>query len=669
VDVLLDLEEAVTFLGLDASEFESFGAGPCTIEPPEARDQLDPSALRIVELVCMHWSRTNLRPLAGGFSGSLLFIADGWKGDARTEPMVLKIDAFTQMRRELDGYHQVKDFFGKNVPTFGYPVTHGDYLGVGMELAAMEGRPATLQDTFEEAEDEGALTLFFTRLEKALDLLGDRLYRNTRETSWVAPFRAFGLHVERQLAWLKDNAEIIVGYVDEAGGVPERVDVEQLVSVASLIVRNEDGLENETCLQHGDLNFANVICDEGDNIWFIDWTHSGPAPLELDFAKLESDAKFVMSKAFEHDDLGRLKRFEDFLLAHPVPPDVDGLPDSLKFVKWDLRYRKILGTVRRVRQACFALKEADDWLTYRVALLRYATHTLSFDERRGRGECTPTMLMYALYSAEALAMDLVADDFHLKIRAERPPEYPPRQRISIDESIWILDCEEYDPPYFVSPEVLAADNTATPGGWADPEDASALGENLKTRESRFRDDEDRPLNPRGRTGIAGRGLLGLWGANLSVAPLIFRNSSVNGRLEVLLGTVEDDGPPELPKGFLLPGEDAAAGLSRVLQAETGWSPATAGEVVAEGYTYDPRQTDHAWVETRGVLILLGEEEAPDLFEPGGDFVDAGWWPLDAGTANRLPSGHAGLLREAVGRLRDSEHMDTEVAERFLAATG
>ncbi|MGB0720324.1 MAG: hypothetical protein ACPGRX_07615, partial [Bdellovibrionales bacterium] len=38
----------------------------------------------------------------------------------------------------------------------------------------------------------------------------------------------------------------------------------------------------------GDLNYANIICDEIDNIWFIDWTHSNYAPLELDFAKLES---------------------------------------------------------------------------------------------------------------------------------------------------------------------------------------------------------------------------------------------------------------------------------------------------------------------------------------------------------------------------------------------
>ena len=64
-------------------------------------------------------------------------------------PRVLKVDNFAQMRRELDGYYQVKDFLGKHVPTFSYPVTQEDLIGVGMELAAMEGSPQTLQDSFE----------------------------------------------------------------------------------------------------------------------------------------------------------------------------------------------------------------------------------------------------------------------------------------------------------------------------------------------------------------------------------------------------------------------------------------------------------------------------------------------------------------------------------------
>jgi ADP-ribose pyrophosphatase len=537
-----------------------------------------------------------------------------------------------------------------------------------MELAAMEGHPTTLQDTFEAADNEASLDTFFARLDKALDLLSEKLYSNTRETSWVAPYRSFDLHAERQLVYLKGNGDFIEQYMEEAGGVEHQVDVDHIVSVFRLAAQNPDGIESETCLQHGDLNYANIICDEGDNIWFIDWTHSGPAPMELDFAKMENDAKFVMSKAFEHDDLGRLKRFEEFLLAHRMPPEADEMPADLTFVKWDLRFRKILGTVRRIRQRCFSLKETDDWLAYRVALLRYASHNLSFDLRRGRGECNATQLMHALYSVEALSLDLVSDDFHLKIRAERPDEYPPRQRISIDESLWMLECPEYDPPYFVAPEVLEADSSKIEGGWADPEDWSSLGDALGERESRFRDEEGRPRNPKGRTGIAGRGLLGLWGANLSVAPVVVRSGPATG-LEVLLGKPEDSSEPILSMGFLLPGEDPEAGVRRVLETDTSWAPEEPGEVITEGYRYDPRQTDHAWVETRGTLIVVGGDDVPDLFEAGGEFDEAGWWPLDADTANKLPSGQAGILREAVALLRKSGRMDPSEADLFLDRTG
>ena len=154
VRVLLDLEEVGAYSGIASDEFAGLDCPRCAIEPADARDSMEQAQRHIIELLCMHWSRVHLRPLAGGFSGSLLFLADGWKGDARTEPMVLKIDHYAQMQREIGGYHRVKDFFGKHVPTFGLPVTLGDTTGVSMDLAAMEGKPETLQDTFEAAEDE-----------------------------------------------------------------------------------------------------------------------------------------------------------------------------------------------------------------------------------------------------------------------------------------------------------------------------------------------------------------------------------------------------------------------------------------------------------------------------------------------------------------------------------
>ncbi len=670
IDVILDLEEAARFVGLDPERIDGSGFAPVAIEPPEALEALQDSERRIVELLCMHWSRARLRPLAGGFSGSLLFLADGWKGNARTEPLVVKIDAFEQMRRELNGYHQVKDFFGKHVPTFGYPVALGDSIGVGMDLAAMEGRPQTLQDTFEEAEGEAGLERFMRRLDRSLGLLSEKLYGNTADRSWVAPYRAFGLHTEQQVRWMRQNAELILSYVSEAGHSAEGLDVDRLAKLLRLVSANEDGLESTVSLSHGDLNFANIICDDGDNIWFIDWTHSGQAPLELDFAKMESDVKFVMSKEFELEDADRLNKLEDYLLAHAIPPESTNLPDELRFVKWDLRFRKVLDAVRRIRESYFLLKEGDDWLAYRVALLRYALHTLSFDKRRDRGECDVPALLYALSSVNALVFDLVQDDFHLKIRGERPPSYPPRQRISIDQAPWLLDCEEYDPPYHVDPSVTSSDRSRGEGGWADPEDYQSIAEALAAIEARFRDDEGRPLNPHGRTGIAGRGLLGLWGPNAAVAVLVVRRESASGSLEIVLGGVDGSSDLGLPQGFVLPGEAPSAAVARVLADETGVTVGDAETwLVSEGFTYDRRQTDHAWVEGKAYLLLLDPGVGLPAFDPGGEFDEIRWWPLTADVVNRVPGRQVEFIRSAIQELAERGQVESSEAEEMLSRTG
>jgi ADP-ribose pyrophosphatase len=668
VRVFLDLEEAAEYAGLDPSRVSSLGCRPPELGPLETSEALAPQQKRILETLCMNWTRADLRPLAGGFSGSLLLLARGWKGQARTEPQVLKVDNFSQMRRELAGYHQVKDFLGKHVPTFGYPVSHDDSIGVGMELAAMEGSPSTLQSAFEEADTDEALNRFLVRLDKSLCLLSEKLYQNTSEMTWVVPYRAFGLHAERQVKYLASNAEIILSYLADDLPRDARIDPQQLAKLLRLVARNPDGTDSEVCLVHGDLNFANVICDEVDNIWFIDWTHCGYAPLEIDFAKLEADVKFVMSKAFDVGDLPRLRMLEEYLLEQRIPGEPNALPEKLKFVKWDLRFRKILETVRKVRQACFALKETEDWLVYRVALLRYSSHTLSFDKRRERGECEPVQLMHALYSVEGLIYNLVADDFHLKTRAERPGSYPQRRRVSIDEAPWLLDCEGYDPPYHVDPSVVANDRTTNPEGWADPEDVNQITGADRLASVKYKDDQGRPRNPRGRTGLAGRGLLGLWGSNLSAVALVVRKNPDAGHHEILLGDWDDKNILEIPKGFVLPDETTDIALIRVLTQEAGWHPdAAKPELVFEGYTYDSRQTDHAWIESRA--YLLSAEETPGIFEAGGDFDQIKWRPLDPGTINRIPSEQARFVREALTHLADSGRMEKAEAEALLAATG
>ncbi|MCK5520158.1 MAG: phosphotransferase, partial [Candidatus Marinimicrobia bacterium] len=295
IEVLLDLEEVADFLNIELSK-SKIPINRCLIEPEKIKEELNDAQKYIIETLCMHWSKVELRPLMGGFSGSLLFIANGWKDNAQAEPAVIKIDSFDQMRQEINGYHLVKDLLGKHIPTFAYPVSKDGYTGIAMELASMEGNPKTLQDIFEEATDDVSVNRFNKLLERSLTLLGSKLYGNTKELAWVAPYREFDLHTSLQVKFLEMNFEYIEKYLNDDGEESTGFDIDELGIILGMISKNEDGLNSEISLSHGDLNYANIICDNSDNVWFIDWTHTGYSPLELDFAKLENDTKFVMSK-------------------------------------------------------------------------------------------------------------------------------------------------------------------------------------------------------------------------------------------------------------------------------------------------------------------------------------------------------------------------------------
>lgn len=668
VKIFLDLVSAAKFVGVDPNGLPALGRTPCEIMPSKARRGLGAERRHIVESLCMHWTKAELIPLQGGYTGSLLFLANGFREGARVEPMVLKVDEYSQMRREIDGYQEVKDLLGKNVPTFTFPITIGNTTGVGMELAAMEGRPETLQDSFEVAEGEVSTNLFMQRLDKALELLRTKLYRNTALCAWVAPYRRLGLHTQQQYDWFEENSARVMSDAASAKITTRTIPPENIQKLLKLVASNEDGVESDVCLVHGDLNLKNIICDEADNVWFIDWTHSGWYPIELDYAKVENDLKFVMSKQFENDDLERLGRFEEYLVETSIPVDAQALPESLSFVKWDLRFRKILDAVRRVRQSCFSLKaNKDDCLVYRIALLRYALHTLSFDQRRARGECGLTQLLYALKSVEHLVFTLAADDFHLKIRSERPSSYPTRFRIPIDEALWAVPCPSYSPPYHVDAVVLANNLLETPGGWADPEDVSLIPPYAVAETVAQQDEVGRPLNPRGRTGIEGRGLLGKWGPNRMVGIVITRINPEANVPEVVLKRSDHTDVPNLPKGFV--DADVETALTRVFHETTGWCPREQGQLLREGYAYDPRQTDNAWVELEGRLYHLTIDEQSRSFRPASSSQDVEWWPLEPGTLNSLSSSDAELVRKATRQLAKEGVVERNWAEGILAKTG
>eukprot|EP00964_Phaeocystis_antarctica_P147051 scaffold113532_cov39-Phaeocystis_antarctica.AAC.1 len=101
---------------------------------------------------------------------------------------------------------------------------------------------------------------------------------------------------------------------------------------------------------------------------------------------------------------------------------------------------------------------------------------------------------------------------------------------------------------------------ATGGGWADPAEigpelTEVIRKRLTFEGPMTFDDHGRPRNPRGRTGMTGRGTLGKWGPNQAADPIVTRfNPEVPGELQVVAIKRKDTGDWALPGGMVDDGE-------------------------------------------------------------------------------------------------------------------
>ena len=243
---------------------------------------------------------------------------------------------------------------------------------------------------------------------------------------------------------------------------------------------------------------------------------------------------------------------------------------------------------------------------------------------------------------------------HNKARREKPSEYPDRYPVPDEKVPWSCEFTDYCPPYYVSPIVLANDCSKNPNGWADPEDIVLLP--LIPKESfagvLSQDNAGRPLNPQGRTGVSGRGLLGKWGPNFAADPIITRISRASGLMEMLAIQRKDNGQWAIPGGMVDKGEEVSRTLSRELQEETGVVlPMDQGRIVYRGYVDDPRNTDHAWMETTAKhLHLSGELSERMNLQAGDDAKAVRWLPLTQESMLGLYASHCALIIKTLSEM-------------------
>ncbi|ELV10344.1 Transient receptor potential cation channel subfamily M member 2 [Tupaia chinensis] len=168
-----------------------------------------------------------------------------------------------------------------------------------------------------------------------------------------------------------------------------------------------------------------------------------------------------------------------------------------------------------------------------------------------------------------------------------------------------------------------------------------------------------PLNPMGRTGLRGRGILSYFGPNHVLHPVVTRwrrnqdgaicRESIKKMLEVLVMKHPLSEHWALPGGSREPGDTLPRKLKQILRQEC-WpsfeSLLRQGMEVYKGYMDDPRNTDNAWIETVAISIHFQDQNDAELKQlnsardPG---VSIRWQVVD----KRIPlySNHKTILQK------------------------
>uniref|UniRef100_A0A3Q1GM62 ADP-ribose pyrophosphatase, mitochondrial n=1 Tax=Acanthochromis polyacanthus TaxID=80966 RepID=A0A3Q1GM62_9TELE len=265
---------------------------------------------------------------------------------------------------------------------------------------------------------------------------------------------------------------------------------------------------------------------------------------------------------------------------------------------------------------------------------------------------------------------------HVKSRC---PQYPgskiKRFPVPDDKVDWSQKWPQYNPVNHTDPAVLKKPV------WADAEigvfspkfNTVDAGVDRTSFEGPYKVENGKPLNPHGRTGVTGRGLLGRWGPNHAADPIVTRWKadakgakilhSVSKRLILQFVAIKrkDCGEWAIPGGMVDPGEQVSLTLQREFSEEAlnslSVTPAERAKIherinklfkspgfqVYKGYVDDPRNTDNAWMET--VAVNFHDESGNSVSElplqAGDDAGQVKWVDVDSSFA--LYASHSHFL--------------------------
>ncbi|XP_052804145.1 transient receptor potential cation channel subfamily M member-like 2 isoform X2 [Mya arenaria] len=261
-----------------------------------------------------------------------------------------------------------------------------------------------------------------------------------------------------------------------------------------------------------------------------------------------------------------------------------------------------------------------------------------------------------------------------------------RFHVPDDKVSWDTAYPEYSPNIYTAPVVLSRPQ------WADPDIMhmkpqsrmdtiscfndydQVFGVNRKSFLGTYKVVDGLPINPKGRTGLQSRGLLGRWGPNIAGDPVVSRwKVDADGNKVMLEGkpalefvaVLRTDNQQWALPGAIMPteesrpadhlqGEFTQEALGSLKSNKSYQKKLTKlwkkGVKIYEGYADDPRNTDNAWLETKAFNYHDDEGDILRFFSlRAGENVSLASW-LTVSHKLAMHGSHLYLVKLAAERL-------------------
>lgn len=334
----------------------------------------------------------SVKCLDGGFSGNVVVKTQSRDLHAhRQVPCVIKIGPRDLIAKERMAFERIQDILGNNAPAIVDFCESGDRGAIKYRYASMlDGAVRTLQELYAEADAARVRHILEVVFVRQLGRLYEAAYRDRLDLLRYYDFSS------RYAAGVRRSVEAVTG----------RAEPDDTISLGGATVPNPcrfyerdiDALAEPgssarfVSYLHGDLNGRNIIVDEQENVWLIDFFHTHRGHVLRDLIKLENDLLYIWTPVRSDDELDEAFRLSDLLIG--VEDLAAPLPEA-RFA--GAQFQKAWETARVLRSFYPALIRTDrDPYQLHAGLLRYAVHTLSFDEPDLRQK------RWALYSAGVL---------------------------------------------------------------------------------------------------------------------------------------------------------------------------------------------------------------------------------------------------------------------------